>query len=156
MTKPITDRPTLSGGRPTKYDPAFCEIVETEMANGLSLGAVAGILRVARSTINEWMEHYPEFSEAVSRAKAGRLLHWERAALNVATRGGGPGTATIIVFGLKNMGGDDWTDITKTEISGPGGKPIQTEETSARDLLAGKLARLTPAGRPPSDAGEPE
>ncbi|BAU93403.1 putative terminase small subunit [Methylorubrum populi] len=145
-----------AGGRPTKYDPAFCGVVEAEMANGLSLGAVAGIIGVARSTINEWMAEHPEFSEAVSRAKAGRLLHWERAALRVATTGGGPGTATIIVFGLKNMGGDEWTDTTKTELSGPGGGPIKTEETSARELLSSKLARLTAGGSKTGGAGEPE
>lgn len=126
------------------------------MGRGLSLGAVAGIIGVARSTINEWMEQHAEFSEAVSRAKAKRLLHWEETALNVAKAGGGPGAATMIVFGLKNMGGDEWSDTTKTEVSGPGGKPIQTEETSARVILASKLARLTGAGSTPSDTGEPD
>lgn len=145
-----------AGGRPTKYDPAFCEVVETEMAKGLSLAAVAGIIGVARSTINEWMAEHPEFSEAVSRAKSVRLLHWERAALRVATAGGGPGTATIIVFGLKNMGGDEWTDTTKTELSGPNGAPIQAEVTSARELLSGKLARLAGAGGSTGSSRKPE
>lgn len=148
--------PKRPPGRPTKYDPSFCEVVEAEMASGLSLGAVAGSLGVSRSRINEWMAEYPEFQEAVSRAKAQRLLHWERAALRVATSGGGPGTATIIVFGLKNMGADDWTDITKTELSGPGGGPIQTEETSARELVAGKLARIAGGSAAPRGPGKPK
>ena len=147
----MSDEPTSApekhaGGRPSKYDPAFCDLVVETMRTGLSLTAFAGEIGVARSTINEWMDAHPEFSEAVSRAKASRLLHWERAALNVAVRGGGPGTATVIVFGLKNMGGDEWSDTTKTEVSGPGGRPIQTEEVSARDLVASKLARISGAG----------
>lgn len=143
-------------GRPTKYDPAFCEVVEREMATGLSLAAVAGVLGVARSTINQWIADHPDFSEAVQRSKATRLLHWERAALRVATTGGGPGTSTMIIFGLKNMGGDEWTDTTKTELSGPNGAPIQAEVTSARELLSGKLARLAGAGGSAGSSRKPE
>ena len=42
-------------GRPTKYDPIYCDMVEEEMAKGFSLTAFAGIIGVARSIINEWM-----------------------------------------------------------------------------------------------------
>lgn len=131
-------------GRPTKYKPEYCDLVEKHMGQGLSLMAFAGILGVARSTIQEWCADQPEFAEAVDCAKAQRLLHWERAALKVATHGGGPGTAQIIAFGLKNMGGDEWHDTNRTEISGPKGGPVQTEEVSARDIIAGKLARGAP------------
>jgi transposase len=150
------DSPRHPGGRPSKYDPAFCDVVLKEMANGLSLTAVSAIIGVTRATINNWMAEYPEFLEAVTRAKANRLLHWERVALNVASQGGGPGSATVVVFGLKNMGGDEWSDTTKTEVSGPGGGPIKTEETSARDIIAGKLSRLTAARPAAGDTGEPD
>lgn len=115
------------------------------MGEGLSIGAFAGHIGVARSTINEWIEQYPEFSEAVSRAKAKRLLHWEREALRVARTGGGPGTATIIVFGLKNMGGDEWTDKVVTEHTGKDGGAIKAEALipddlrAALDAIAGKV-----------------
>jgi transposase len=107
--------PKHPGGRPTKYDPAFCDRVEKEMAKGFSLTAFAGLIGVSRATINNWMAENPEFLEAVSRAKALRLVHWEKAAMKVAMSGGGPGTATVIVFGLKNMGSDDWSDTSKVE-----------------------------------------
>ena len=111
-------------GRPTKYEERFCQEAEIAMAEGYSLTAFAGIIGVARSTLNEWMEANPEFSEAVSRAKAKRLLHWEKAAMKVAEKGGGPGTATVIVFGLKNMGGDEWTDTTKQDVNLNGGVTV--------------------------------
>lgn len=44
----------------------------------------------------------------------------------------------------------------KIEHSGPGGGPIQTEQMSARDILSGKLARLTGAGSKTGGPGEPE
>ena len=93
-------------GRPTKYDPIYCDMVEEEMAKGFSLTAFAGIIGVARSIINEWMAENPEFSDAVNRAKAKCLLQWKRKSLKVADNGGSGGQSAIIIFGLKNMGGD--------------------------------------------------
>lgn len=98
------------------------------MGKGFSLTAFAGQIGVARSSINEWIDNFPEFSEAVSRAKAKRLLHWEQAAHRVAEKGGGPGTATIIVFGLKNMGGDEWRDKQEVEHSGGIGITVSKED----------------------------
>jgi hypothetical protein len=101
----------MPAGRPTKYDPAYCDQVLDDMAEGYSLTAFAGKIGVTRSTINEWREHYPDFSVACTRALALRLRFWEQTALSVAAKGtGGPGAATVITFGLKNMGGDEWRD----------------------------------------------
>lgn len=106
-------------GRPTKYEPRFCDEVMADMAEGYSLTAFAGKIGVSRGTLNEWAEAHPEFSEAVSRAKAARLRKWEALGLGVAANGsGGPGAATVIVFGLKNMGDDEWTAPDKVEHSG--------------------------------------
>lgn len=114
------------GGRPSDYKPEYCQQVIDAMRAGFSLTAFAGIIGVARSTINAWMEAHQEFSEAVSCAKAGRLLHWEEAAIRVAKEGGGPGSATLIVFGLKNMAPEEYSDTAKVEHSGPGGSPLVT------------------------------
>lgn len=131
-------------GRPTKYDQVFCDRVEEEMGKGFSLTAFAGILGVARSTINEWMSANPEFSEAVNRGKAKRLVHWETAAMKVAERGGGPGTATVIVFGLKNMGGDEWADRNETRVTGKGGGPVQVQHIDLSKMTDEQLAALEP------------
>jgi len=44
----------------------------------------------------------------------------------------------------------------KHELSGPNGGPIQTEEMSARELLADRLARLAPAYRAAGDSSGAE
>ena len=44
----------------------------------------------------------------------------------------------------------------RLEISGPGGKPIETEEVSALDRINSRLARLSSAGRAESDTGGSE
>lgn len=129
-------------GRPSEYDPAYCAEVEAFMAEGFSLTAFAGKLGVSRATIDNWTKAHPEFLEAVSRAKAKRLMHWEGAALRVSEKGGGPGTATIIVFGLKNMGGDEWADKREVELSGALGvtyvaPPPSAAEPSEEDYETG-------------------
>lgn len=103
-------------GRPTKYDPAFCDQIVAFCAEGYSIKAFAGSIGVARSTINEWASANPEFSEALSRAKAASTLWWEGAARKIAL--GGDGNASMAIFGLKNMGDEDWAETSKTEHSG--------------------------------------
>lgn len=119
----------MPAGRPTKYEERYGEELEAFMGEGYSATAFAGHIGVSRATIDNWSKEHPEFLEALTRAKAKRLLQWEKTALTVAKEGGGPGSATVVVFGLKNMGGDEWADVTKQELSGPGGGPIQSKTT---------------------------
>ena len=104
-------------GRPTKYEPRFCALVVEDMAKGYSLGAFAGLIGVDRSTINEWIANYPEFSQAVKEGKALRLRQWETANMKGGfTKDGG--NPTLIIFGLKNAGADEWVDRAEVTYSG--------------------------------------
>lgn len=58
---------THAGGRPTKYDPAHCDVVERLMLEGASIIEIAYELRVSRPTIYEWIEKYPEFSNTIKK-----------------------------------------------------------------------------------------
>lgn len=100
------------GGRPTKYDPKYCEMIIEHMSDGASMTSFAAEIGVARSTINEWGEKNPEFSEAINIAKAKCASWWERVARSAAV--GGESTPAIVIFGLKNMSPEDWRD--KQEI----------------------------------------
>lgn len=102
-------------GRPSLYDPAYCEGVIAFMNDGASLTAFAAEIGVARSTINEWMGAHPEFSEACARAKAKCAAWWEKQGRSIAQVGGGPGAATIVMFGMKNMGAEDWKDASQID-----------------------------------------
>lgn len=108
-------------GRPSKYKEVYCNEVIQHMAEGASLTAFAGDIGVARSTINQWMEDHPEFSEAVHVAKAKCAAWWERAGRNIAIGNGGPGAATLAVFGMKNMAPDDWRDKQEVDHSSSDG-----------------------------------
>lgn len=101
-------------GRPSLYDPAYCEQVVKHMAIGASLTSFAAEIDVARDTLSEWANVHPEFSAAVKRGKAKCAAWWEKRGRSIAETGGGPGAGTLVMFGLKNMGADDWSD--KQEI----------------------------------------
>jgi hypothetical protein len=106
----------MPAGRPSKYEPAFCEAVVEHMKDGASLTSFAASIEVARSTINEWIDAHPEFSEAVKRGKAGCAAWWEKQTRKLAVDGGG--NATLCIFGLKNMAAEDWRDKHELEHSG--------------------------------------
>lgn len=105
----------MSAGRPTKYDPAYCDQVVTHMAGGASLTSFAAEIDVARDTLTEWVSVHPEFSVAVKRGKAKCAAWWEKRGRSIAETGGGPGAGTLVMFGLKNMGADDWSDSSKVD-----------------------------------------
>jgi transposase len=57
-------------GRPSKYNPDFCNTVIDEMAQGSSIEELQLVLNVHKDTIYEWMKEYSDFSDAVKRGIA--------------------------------------------------------------------------------------
>ncbi len=86
------------------------------MSEGASIASFAAEIGVARSSINEWMDQHPDFSEAVKIAKAKCAAWWERTGRELAVNGGG--NATLVIFGLKNMAGEEWREKQEIEHSG--------------------------------------
>jgi hypothetical protein len=128
----VLDRPALpesikrSAGRPSKYDPAFCErVIELATAEGLSWGACAGDIGVSRQTLTAWADAHPEFLDAKRISEARSQLFWERKLSKLADQGGaGPGASTAIVFALKNRAKEDWRDVVEQKHSGDASAPI--------------------------------
>lgn len=112
-----------SVGRPTLYKRAYCEAMVTFCREGYSITAYAGEIGVSRDTLSEWGKTHSEFSVALSRAKAAAARWWEERGRKVGEKGGGPGTATMIVFQLRNMAGDDFAE--KSEVEHSGGLTLQ-------------------------------
>lgn len=134
---------TETRGRPSKYDPAYCERIVEHMKEGASVLSFAAELGVSRATINVWAEAHPDFLEALNAGKAACGAWWEARGREVAQNGGGNGQATMITFGLKNMGRDDWADRQAHEHTGADGGPIQSQATvDVTGLSAEQLAVL--------------
>lgn len=132
----------MSGGRPSKFQEAYCNEVINHCADGASLTSFAAEIGVARSTINQWMEDYPQFSEAVKKAKAKCAAWWERQARLGACGQGQNINATLCIFGLKNMGADDWADVMKNEHTGKNGASLADEAVNAALRVQERLGRL--------------
>jgi hypothetical protein len=104
----------VPAGRPTKYSDVYCDEVIETMGTGLSLTAFAGVIGVARSTINVWMGEHPEFSEAVKIGTAKRVHYLERRLLDGEI---GP-RVTSHIFALKNADPEEWRDKVENHHTG--------------------------------------
>lgn len=106
----------MTAGRPSKYDPIYCDAIIAFCQDGSSISSFAASIGVSRDTISEWGKVHEEFSAAVKAAKTAVAAWYDKAARKTATEGGG--NATICIFGLKNFDSEDFRDKTETEHSG--------------------------------------
>lgn len=95
-------------GRPSKYDPKFCDIAVEFLADGYSVTALAGKLKVARSSVFKWATENDEFSDALKTGQALAALWWEDRLRDVAKTG--QGNASAAIFGVKNRSNEEWRD----------------------------------------------
>lgn len=114
-------------GRPSQYDPAYCEKVIAWGREGYSVVEMAAELGVHRDTLYGWAENEQAFSDAFTRARLLSQAWWEKQGrINLMTQGFNHS------LWAKNMGcrfKGDWTEKTQTELSGPDGGPIPTTIT---------------------------
>lgn len=97
-------------GRPTSYRPEYCEKVIELGKLGKSLAQFASNFNVARSTIDQWAEDYPEFSEALNKAKAHAQDWWENAGQEGMFLGGSGFNAAVWKTTVQARFRDDYTE----------------------------------------------
>lgn len=112
-------------GAPTKYDPAYCEMMIAYMAKGYSFTAFAASIDVCRDTLHEWATQHGEFSDAKKRASQKCQQFWESQMIDglysVTTRDADGGSCTvsinasIVIFNMKAR--FKWRD--RHEVSTP-------------------------------------
>jgi len=141
--------PPVTAGRPTEYDPAFCDIAASACARGATIAEVADILGVARWTIYRWMALHEAFGAAI---RVAREIADERVGFSLYERAVGytydavkimqsDGTPLIVPYKehvapdvgaqkmwLTNRQPDKWREVSKLEHSGPGGSAIPVEQ----------------------------
>jgi hypothetical protein len=64
-------------GRPSLYEPAYCDDVVELGKAGKSLAQMCAHFDISRQTIDNWALANPEFLEALSRAKVHAQSWWE-------------------------------------------------------------------------------
>lgn len=138
---------------PAKWEPPSLVEVESLAARGLTMQQIADAMGISLSTLGRRKTELEEFDQAIKRGQAKGVSAVTNALFEKALNGD---TASAIFY-LKNRAG--WRDRSASEVSGPGGAPIQTETRRVsrdewRSLEPGELSRrYLEAVRPP-DAGQ--
>jgi DNA-binding XRE family transcriptional regulator len=97
-------------GRPSKYDPKYCNDIIVFMSEGKSQTAFAGKIGITRGTINDWADEHPEFAESLEIAKAKCQAYWEDLgqAYLVEDYQGSKINAQIYQFNMRNRFKEDY------------------------------------------------
>ena len=98
-----------------EYKPEYCDELIKYMGQGKSFVSFAGHIGVGKRTIYDWVERYPEFSEAKQVAKAKCEDFYIALGLDMATGNLEKCNATAYVWLTKNI--LRWTDRAETQGS---------------------------------------
>jgi hypothetical protein len=133
--QPIELAPPKTGrGRPSTYDPAFCERVIELGEEGKSKAQIARALRVSRKSLYLWMKIHPEFAEAMKEAEFAALACWDdvgQAGLTIPKF-----DAALYAFNMKNRFREFYAD--KVDVAHTQEEP---EERQLSDLeMARRIA----------------
>ena len=112
-------------GQPTKYSPenarSFCEAV----ANGASAVVAARDINVNASTIYEWLDAHPQFSNDYTRARSMRGDHYGAKVAEIAARCEAgdidPNAARVAIDGYKwtaaRMAPKQWSEKRQLDLN---------------------------------------
>jgi transposase len=123
MTETIEKRPV---GRPSLYDPKYCEEVIALGKLGKSSEAIGAILGVGTATLYRWRDEFPEFREALELAKEFELHWWEDIAQAhmIENKESDRINASIWSRSMAARFPKKYRESTKTEITGADGAPL--------------------------------
>ena len=141
---PKYGKPIRVVGRPSKYDPKFCDDIIRMGAEGYSIVEMAAELGLHRETIEKnWPAQYPEFSEAFARARVLSQGWWERQGrIGLYAERFQP---ALYSRSMSARFPDDWRETSERRLTGPNGGPVQTEEVEKkRAKISSILKRKKP------------
>lgn len=119
MTEAAEKRPV---GRPSDYDPAYCERVIELGREGKSRAEIASDLDCSRQTLANWERQHAEFLDALQRAKDEELAWWEAAARKGLTQGSSFNAAIWSKSVNGRFPNEPYRE--RSEITGAGGVPL--------------------------------
>lgn len=106
----------MPAGRPSLYQPEFCERIVDRQSNGWSLAEVAAEIGVSRQTLMNWADEHPEFLTAMQRAKAAEQAWFERVGREALFAD--KFQAAVWKKSVEARFRDDYTERRETELSG--------------------------------------
>lgn len=105
-------------GRPSEYDPAYCDLVLELGKDGKSRAQIAAALDCSRQTLANWEEKHPDFMDAMTRARDLSLAWWEGAGQKGIWLGGSGFNANAFSLQIRNRFPDDYRDRKDVGING--------------------------------------
>jgi len=112
-------------GRPTKYKPEYCDQVIELGKQGKSIAQMASAFDVDKASIFRWSEESEDFRTALARARAHSQTWWEdQAQKNMSDRNF---NAQLWLKSVASRFREDYTEQTKTEVTGADGGAIKME-----------------------------
>ena len=123
MTDTTEKRPV---GRPSLYDPKYCEEVITLGKLGKSVEQIASILDVSLRTMYSWRDAHEEFLHALDDAKTYEQAWWEEqaAAYMVENKESDRLNATLWSRSMAARFPKKYRESVKQEITGADGAPL--------------------------------
>ena len=145
-------------GRPTKYDPIYCEKVLAFGKVGMSLVEMASELNVSRANLYDWAEQNPEFSACLTRAREESQAWWERVGRLGVFKGENEIDSNLWFRNVTKRFRKDWGE-TKTPEVDSGDiidvKPVAIDadklDPEKRELLKSLLMELREIGESDND-----
>jgi len=119
-TKPV--------GRPSLYDPAYCDKVVALGALGKSVEQISSNLGVSCRVLYDWRDRYPEFLRALEEAKEAEQTWWEdqAQAYMLEHKDGAKLNASIWSRSMAARFPKKYRESVKQEITGENGAPLLT------------------------------
>lgn len=71
------DKEKHAGGAPPKYKKEYCELVRDLGKDGKSITQIAVFIGVVKQTVYNWEKEYPEFLDALTRARENAQAWYE-------------------------------------------------------------------------------
>jgi hypothetical protein len=120
MTNPV--------GRPTVYDPSFCNKVIELGRLGKSFEQMSAQLNVSYRTLCRWRDEHEEFCHALEDAQVLAQSWWEEMAQSymVEHKDGERLNPSLWSRSMAARFPKNYSDRVKQEISGPGGVPLKS------------------------------
>jgi transposase len=117
-TKPV--------GRPSLYDPSYCDKVVELGRLGKSLEQISSNLGVSCRVLYDWRDRYPEFLRALEEAKEAEQTWWEdqAQAYMLESKDGPKLNASIWSRSMAARFPKKYRESVKQEITGENGAPL--------------------------------
>jgi hypothetical protein len=112
----------MPAGRPSSYDPSYCDKVIEYGKAGKSITWMAATIGVTRQTFFNWADTHPEFLDALTRAKELAQLWWEDAGQMGMTSD--KFNSSVWSRSMAARFPEDWREKTSTEVTGDAKKPV--------------------------------